>query len=115
MKTLLSVNITESQKVEFPTWDQSVGSFPTVSDFTPISLHRRKIRRPHVRSVYLFHQLVGLLGFDCLLNLRVGQHCVPVLSCFLPAGMSHEVDECVVPIGCPLRYPVTDDLQIVFG
>jgi hypothetical protein len=29
--------------------------------------------------------------------------------------MSHEVYECVVPIGCPLRYPVTHDLQIVFG
>src|SRR2546421_2166314 len=34
-------------------------------------LHRGKIRGPHVRSVYLFHQLVGLLGFDCLLNLRI--------------------------------------------
>src|SRR5579863_10435321 len=78
-------------------------------------LHRRKIRRPHERSVYLFHQLVGLLGFDCFLSPRVGQHRVPVLFCFLATGMSHEVDECVVPSGCPLWYPVTHDLQIVFG
>src|SRR5271163_3067686 len=33
---------------------------------------------------------------------------------FLPAGMSHEVDECVVPGGHPLGHPVTYNLQIVF-
>src|ERR1700721_372436 len=79
------------------------------------TLLRRKIRRPHVRPVYLFHQLVGLLGFDCFPNLPVGQYRVPVLFSFLPAGMSHAGYECVVPIGCPPRRPVTHDLQIVFG
>jgi hypothetical protein len=59
-------------------------------------LHRRKIRRSHVRHVHLVHQFFGLLGFHHLLKRRVGEHGVPVLFRFLPAGMLQDIDECVV-------------------
>src|SRR5580704_6976389 len=65
----------------------------------PALLHRRKIRRTHVRHVYFFHRFVGLLGFEHLLKFWVCTERIPVLFRFLSAGMSHHKDECIVPSG----------------
>src|ERR1700730_17989002 len=80
-------------------------------------LHRRKIRRPHIQHVYFFHEFGGRIGVlsDQLLKIWVGPHSIPILVRFLPAGMSHDENECVVPSGRPLGRPVTHNLQIVFG
>jgi len=80
-------------------------------------LHRRKIRRSHVHHVYFFHKFAGLFGVlsDQLLKIWVGSHSIPVLFRFLPAGMSNEENEGVVPSGRLLGHPVAHNLQIVLG
>jgi hypothetical protein len=65
MKALLSVNITESQKGEFPTWDRSVGVIsvcPDFPDFTTISLSSA-VRRNHQAETRLFSG--ALLAVSC--------------------------------------------------
>jgi len=47
MKTLLSVNITESQKGEFPDLVQSVGVISVCPDFTDFTSLSSAVRRNH--------------------------------------------------------------------
>ena len=80
-------------------------------------LHRRKIRRSHVQHVYFFHKFADRFGVlsHQLLKIWVGSHSIPVLFRFLPAGMSNEENEGVGPSGRLFGYPVTHNLEIVFG
>src|ERR1700677_1062606 len=81
----------------------------------PALFHRRKIGWTHVRHIDCFHRFFGLLGFEHLLKLWVCPERVPILFRFLAAGMSQHKDECVVPSGSTLGYPVQQNLQNVFG
>src|SRR5580658_7083993 len=85
----------------------------------PALPHRREIRGTHVHLVHpitLVHPLYELGGlFPILWKGRVGMERVPILLRFVPAGMSHEVDEGVGPSRIIVGYPVADDMEIVLG
>src|SRR5215813_4403252 len=76
---------------------------------------RRKIRRTHVGRIDSVNKLLRVLGFYILLEAWVGVKRVPVLFRFLPAGMSHKVNEGVVPSRLVVRHPEADDIEAVLG